>query len=84
MTLKEQLLTVARAYCAASGRSLARVSTLIFNGGSKFRQLEEGADLSTGNFEAAMVWFSTNWPSDAEWPADIARPTVAEAAEGGR
>lgn len=84
MRLTKQLLTVAQAYCDASEVSLARVSTIIFRDGKKFRLMEAGADLTTGNFEAAMAWFSANWPADAEWPAGIARPAVTEAAGGGR
>lgn len=56
---------------------MARVSTLIFNDGKKLKAIaEQGVDLSTGKFEFAMQWFSTNWPDGAEWPADVDRPLV--------
>lgn len=80
MHLTDQLLTVARAYCAARELSMARVSTLIFNDGKKLDLLEQGKDLATKNHERAMQWFSDRWPDGAEWPLEIARPTPAEEA----
>lgn len=80
MTLTDQLLVVARAYCAARGLSMARVSTLVFNEGKKLGLIEGGSDLTTKNLERAMQWFSDRWPEGANWPADIARPVPAEAA----
>ena len=78
MILTEQLLAVARAYCAARSLSLARVSTLVFNDGKKLGGIaDKGADLSTSKFEAAMAWFSTHWPVGVEWPRAVPRPAVA-------
>lgn len=80
MTMTDQLLAVARAYCAARSLSLSRVSTIVFNDGKKLDAIAtKGADLATGKFEQAMKWFSTNWPADAEWPGAIARPRPAAA-----
>lgn len=79
MTLTQQLVTVARTYCAARSLSMSRVSTLVFNEGKKLDAIERlGVDLSTGRFEAAMRWFSDNWPDGAAWPAAIARPQKIE------
>lgn len=76
--LTDQLLRVARAYCAARGLSMARVSTLVFNEGKKLDAIEtHGADLATGRFEMAMGWFSTHWPEGAQWPAEVARPALS-------
>ncbi len=75
MILTDQLLVVARAYCQIRGLSLARVSTLVFNEGKKLEAIaSRGADLATGRFEAAMLWFSENWPEGADWPESVARP----------
>ena len=84
MLLTEQLLVVARAYCAARNLSSARVSTLVFNDGKKLDAIaSKGADLQTGKFEAAMQWFSDNAPEGFEWPEAIDRPAAAGAAEAG-
>ena len=73
-TLKEKLLLVSDAYCDAVGLSDARVSTLLFNAGRKIHFLKSGTDLSTGNWERAMQWFSDRWPHGARWPAGVKRP----------
>lgn len=79
MQLTDQLLTVARAYCAARKLSMARVSTLVFNEGKKLEAIQSGgADLATGRFERAMNWFSENWPVETEWPTNISRPANSE------
>lgn len=80
MQLTDQLLTVARVYCAAREVSKSRVSTLIFNDGKKFDLLEQGKDLGTKTHEKAMQWFSDRWPEGADWPAEVARPARAEVA----
>lgn len=74
MTLREQLLIVADRFAEASGIGRKRVSTLVLNGGGKLDAIAQGRDLTTGSFERAMRWFSSNWPTDAEWPANIDRP----------
>lgn len=82
MTLKEQLLTVAHAYCEAVERSPARISTIIFNDGKTLRLIEEkGADLGIKRFEYAMAWFSSHWPDKTKWPAGVPRPKSLEAAQ---
>lgn len=84
MTLIEQLSTVATAYCERRGLSVARVSTLVFNDGSKLGDLMSGrSDLVTRRLERALLWFSANWPADLDWPASIDRPAAVprEAAE---
>lgn len=83
MQLKDQLLHVANLYAAAvktkgrDGRpSLSGISTRVFGDGKTFTRIETGGDLTTGNFERAMRWFSENWPEGAEWPEAIDRPGV--------
>lgn len=78
MSLRDQLLTVARRYAEIEGVPLSTVSSRVLNDGKKLTALEEGADITVGRFEAALTWFSENWPS-GDWPADIARPAAAEA-----
>jgi hypothetical protein len=81
MVMTDQILTVARAYCAARELSMSRVSTLVFNDGKKLDSISRGSDLATGKFEAAMNWFSTNWPEDVVWPEGILRPVFTEDSE---
>lgn len=84
MNLREQLILISDRYGAARGVGRKRVSTIVLNRGQTLDKIAEGhADVTTSTFEAAMRWFSANWPPEAEWPASVPRPgvTVPEAAE---
>jgi hypothetical protein len=83
MNLREKILLVSDIYCAANGRGRKRVSTLALSRGSKLDDIASGADLTTRSYEAAMLWFSNNWPDGVEWPAAVHRPAPEklEAAE---
>lgn len=85
MTLREQFICVASAFALASkGRktgetqSLKSVSTRIFRDGKTVPRVFAGGDITTGSYERAMEWFSTNWPEGAYWPEGIARPQPRE------
>lgn len=75
------LLTVARAYSTATGRSLARVGTVIHDQGAFFKKLEAGGSCTMDTFDKAMRWFSANWPGETPWPEGVARPRPAPAEE---
>ncbi|OBQ68383.1 hypothetical protein EFV37_25205 [Mesorhizobium loti] len=79
MTLKDHLVKVATTYAAEKGLSLSRVSTIVFGDGKVLDRLQGTADLTTSRFEAAMLWFSNNWPADLAWPDGVTRP-ISEAA----
>ena len=76
MTLCDQLMKTADAYCAAVRRSRSRVSTIIFGDGLRLDGIAAGKDIQTRNFEKAMQWFASNWPADAAWPEGVERPEV--------
>lgn len=78
MSLISHLLIVAEAFASHRGLSRARVSTLVFNSGTKLDRIAGGTDVHTATYEAAMKWFAANWPEGAEWPADVPRPAPAE------
>lgn len=83
-TLREQLISISDLYGDAKGIGRQRVSTIVLNRGSTLDLIAQGrSDLNTGTFERAMIWFSVNWPSEANWPKEIARPvpSITEAAE---
>jgi hypothetical protein len=75
-TLRAQIIAVADAYCSARRLSRSRVSTIVFNAGLALDRIASGKDLTTGNWERAMAWFSRNWPEGAEWPLGVARPDI--------
>ena len=79
MTLREQLLHLASLFAAQpeGGASLSTVSSRIFNDGKALARITSGGDLTTGNFEKALRWFSANWPDGAAWPESVPRPDPA-------
>lgn len=82
MKLIDQLLSVANAYRLARGLSTGRVSFLVFGDGKVLGALErDGRDITTRRLEAAVQWFSANWPESAAWPEGVTRPAPAEKAE---
>lgn len=42
-----------------------------------FHHLEDESKTFTARkYDQVMLWFSENWPSGADWPAEVARPDV--------
>ncbi|MDF1606981.1 hypothetical protein PZ897_02195 [Hoeflea sp. YIM 152468] len=75
------LLLLAEVYGNALGIPRKTVSSRVFSDSKKLQGLHDGADIVTGRFNAAVMWFSANWPDGAEWPEGVERPAVAEVAE---
>lgn len=79
----DQLLSVARAYGAATGLEPSTVSWRVFGDGKKLGAIEAGADIQVRRYERAIQWFSDNWPEGTAWPEGVDRPerAAAEAAQ---
>lgn len=78
MRLKQQLLDVSAAFCAATGLSEARVSTKVFQHGRRLKGLrDEGKGMISDNIEDGLQWFSDHWPEGASWPREVPRPAPA-------
>lgn len=78
MTLRDQLLLTADAYCAFTGMSRSRLSTILLSGGKRLDMIRAGGDIGTARYESAMLWLSANWPDGLQWPEGVPRP-VADA-----
>lgn len=76
MTEIEHLLSVADAYKAALLIEDTTVSARVFDDSKKLAALRDGADITLGRFNKALVWFSANWPDGAVWPEDVMRPSI--------
>jgi hypothetical protein len=74
MLTKDDLLTLAGLYADATGKRLSTIGVWLFNDGKKLAAIAAGADLHSGNLNAAVVKLSDHWPSDLDWPAGILRP----------
>ncbi len=76
MTHTDKLLALLDLYCAATGRSEARVATLIQNAGHFFSAVRAGSGFTVRTYERALRWFSDNWPAGLAWPEGVERPAA--------
>jgi len=77
-------LLLVRRYCEATGRSPARVATLIHDQGAFFKNLESGGSCTIDTFDKAVRWFSAHWPADLPWPEGVERLAAAVAEDAPR
>ncbi|ARR54575.1 hypothetical protein HY78_14615 [Rhizorhabdus wittichii DC-6] len=73
LTLKESLIALADAWCAATGRQLSGLSTLVLKDSKFFGRISGNAGLTVATVERFLAFFRepTNWP-DASIPDDVA------------
>lgn len=81
MDTRSKLLAVADAYTKATGRSLARIGTIINDRSVLFAKLAEGKTCTIETYDKAMQWFSDNWVSDLAWPDGVERPQPSAKSE---
>lgn len=74
MDYRQQLLTLARVYRDATGRSEARVATIVHSQGTFFNRIRAGKGCSVDTYLKFKAWFDDNWPADTAWPAQVDRP----------
>ena len=79
MTSVLAFLTLVDAYCFATKMAEATLASRLFNDGKRIGQVRAGADIGARRLERAMQWLSDNWPENADWPEDVARPITAKA-----
>lgn len=75
------LLSIAEAYAGHLGLSMATISKRVFNDGKLIGSIRAGNTITLRRANAAMQWFTDNWPENLDWPAHIARPDRSAAAE---
>lgn len=71
------LLSLADEYQRVDPVEDKTLSSRVFDDGKKLTALRSDKDITVSRFNAAVQWFSDNWPEGAEWPKGIARPKVA-------
>ena len=78
---RKQLVCLAETMATARGLSEARIANLAGCDGNFFSRLRAGGGCRVDTFNRVVVFFSSNWPSNASWPEKtIARPVRDEAA----
>ena len=70
------LLKLIDAYQKARDVSDTTLSFWMFNDSKKIAALRTGSDMTTTRFNAAVQYFSDNWPESAVWPLEVPRPKV--------
>lgn len=78
--LTEHLVKVAEAYGRATGLKPGTVGRRMFGSDRFLSKVAEGASFTVRLYDEAMTRFAANWPDGAEWPADVPRPSIDEAA----
>ena len=73
MTLKESLIAIAEAWCAAHGRQLSGLGSMVVRDSKFFARIAAGAGLNVATFERFVGFFrdSTSWPAELI-PDDVA------------
>ena len=79
MSVIGQILLLANEYGRSLGVGPHTVSWRVFGDSKKLSAMINGADIQVKRAEAAIRWFSDNWPEGAEWPTDVPRPQPAGA-----
>jgi hypothetical protein len=77
----ETFLKVVERFVQASGLAETTLSSRLFNAGHRISQIRAGSDIGVRRLSEALQWLSDNWPGDALWPEDVARPLPASASE---
>ncbi len=71
MDYRTQLLTLCREYCRATGRSEARVATIVHSQGRFFDRIRDGQGCSVDTYLKVKRWFVENWPEGVAWPVEV-------------
>lgn len=74
------LITLADIYRKATKVEDKTLSSRVFDDGKKLGAIRAGKEITVGRYNAALEWFSANWPEGAVWPDGVPRPANAEAA----
>lgn len=80
MDYRTELLTLVGEYSRLTGRSPARVATIIQNQGVFFDRIRGGASCTVDTYLKVKGWFADHWPDGAPWPDGVSRPDVPPAA----
>ncbi len=78
MISAQHIVSLATVYSAATAVPIGTISHRVFDDGKKIQAMEAGADITLRRYNMALRWFAENWPVDAIWPSEVARPSDSE------
>lgn len=77
--LQKNLLALADAYVAATGRALSSVSKRAHSDSAFFDRLRASeVSFTARKYDQIVCWFYRHWPPDVGWPARVDIPTEKE------
>lgn len=68
---REQLLALAGAFSAATGKSEARIANLTAGSGMFFVNIRNGKTCTVDTFLSVKRWFKAHWPAGHPWPPEV-------------
>lgn len=68
---ENELMVLARAYCAAQKLSFHALGLKVTGNHKFFKNLETGKGAHSKSVDLATSWFQGNWPDDVPWPDEI-------------
>lgn len=72
----DRLLAVADAYARFLGLAESTVSKRVFADHRRLASLRAAtSDVGVRRCREALVWLSANWPTGADWPTEVPRPS---------
>lgn len=71
---EDHLINLAECMAGHLGVTHWAISMRMEGRGDRFERLRKGGGLRTDTYARRLDWFSTHWPADLEWPADVPRP----------
>jgi hypothetical protein len=80
--LTAQLLDLAARFEAATSQTRATAAKRALNDNTFFARIEGGAGFNITTFDKVVLWFSQNWPEQAEWPKGVERPFAVAGGDG--
>lgn len=75
------LFDLMEAYRKATNLGEATVGRFCAADGRFFTRLRDGKTFTARKYDEVVLWFASNWPEAAEWPAEIERPTSPDLVE---
>lgn len=82
MLTADQIVTLARAYCAATGSTMSALGRRSVNNDKIFNRLSEGHGANVLAVERAYHWLHKNWPEATPWPNGLPRPIEGKFSDG--
>lgn len=71
--LRRALRKIGDIYASASDLKSSTVWARAVGDARFIERIESGKGFTVKTYDAAMEWFSDNWPDGAEWPTDVSR-----------